>query len=119
MNEEIKIAWIDELLSGRWQQGKHRLRPEDNKYCCLGVLSELAARAGVGEWKSPGSRGHAHWTFHDASNGIQPWSPCELTDGIVRWADLDGSRATIGYLMTLNDNGASFAHIAEVIKDRL
>jgi hypothetical protein len=36
----IKI-WTDALLSGKYEKGQRRLK-RDGKYCCLGVLCELA-----------------------------------------------------------------------------
>jgi len=41
MNPEIKQKWIVALRSGEYNQGKGYLCI-NNKYCCLGVLSEIA-----------------------------------------------------------------------------
>lgn len=42
MNKELKDKWVEALRSGRYQQGKFRLkRPEDNTFCCLGVLCDI------------------------------------------------------------------------------
>lgn len=47
MNEEIKEQWTDALESGEYEQGYGQLVTGDGKHCCLGVLCELAHKAGV------------------------------------------------------------------------
>lgn len=46
MNPEIKAQWLAALRSGEYRQGKHVLHNVDeNTYCCLGVLCDLAVKA--------------------------------------------------------------------------
>lgn len=48
--EEVRAAWATALESGEYEQGKRTLAQMDGtgvKYCCLGVLCELAAQAGM------------------------------------------------------------------------
>ena len=40
MDKKLKARWIKALESGRYKQGKGRLKKED-RYCCLGVLREV------------------------------------------------------------------------------
>lgn len=47
MNSDVKNLWIDALLSGKYKQGHNALKDESGKYCCLGVLCELAVTANV------------------------------------------------------------------------
>ena len=47
MNQEIKARWIAALKSGEYIQGTKVLRSVDNRFCCLGVLCELAVKEGV------------------------------------------------------------------------
>jgi hypothetical protein len=49
MKQEIKAQWIAALRSGEYQQGPGQLRDGD-QMCCLGVLCDLAAKAGIGRW---------------------------------------------------------------------
>ena len=47
MNKKLKAKWIKTLLSGEYVQGKEYLRRRaggstPTKYCCLGVLCEVA-----------------------------------------------------------------------------
>lgn len=55
MNPEIKAQWVAALRSGDYLQGVGSLRYEGGfdgsmRYCCLGVLCDLAVKAGVGAW---------------------------------------------------------------------
>lgn len=53
MNTHVKKLWINALRRGTYQQGRYHLRLEATeaipytRYCCLGVLTELARRRGV------------------------------------------------------------------------
>lgn len=51
MKPEIKKLWVKALRSGEYEQGTHQL-VKDNKYCCLGVLCEIAHKSGVVELKT-------------------------------------------------------------------
>lgn len=59
MNPEIKERWVAALRSGEYQQGFGQLRVRNYeasigeplyRYCCLGVLCDLAAQDAVGHW---------------------------------------------------------------------
>lgn len=44
INPEVKKLWVEALRSGKYQQGKHKLKiifPGSICHCCLGVLCEL------------------------------------------------------------------------------
>ena len=47
MKQEIAKRLAAELRSGKYEQGQMHLRTRDNKFCCLGVLCELAIEDGV------------------------------------------------------------------------
>jgi len=51
MDPDIKAQWVAALRSGEYKQGEKALAILDGddgpKYCCLGVLCELAEKAGV------------------------------------------------------------------------
>lgn len=54
MKLALKNQWIENLRSGRFKQGHHRLRRLDNTYCCLGVLCETLRENGLNvEWVEP------------------------------------------------------------------
>lgn len=50
-NQEVVRAWAAALRSGKYQQGRNNLctiaTDGTRRYCCLGVLAELAVEAGV------------------------------------------------------------------------
>jgi hypothetical protein len=50
MKPEIKAIWIAALRNGEYTQTTGTLR-NDQGYCCLGVLCDLHAKAGLGEWE--------------------------------------------------------------------
>lgn len=53
MDKRIKALWIGALRGGEYAQGVGRLRSkETDKFCCLGVLCDLASKEGVGDWRS-------------------------------------------------------------------
>jgi len=39
---ELQRNWLDALRSGKYEQGQGFLKDKHNRYCCLGVLCELA-----------------------------------------------------------------------------
>lgn len=45
MKAAVKKAWVAALRSGKYKQGRGKLRTADNKFCCLGVLCNLHAQA--------------------------------------------------------------------------
>lgn len=47
MNPEIKALWLAALRSGDYKQGQGVLRDGADNFCCLGVLTDLAVKAGV------------------------------------------------------------------------
>jgi hypothetical protein len=76
---EVRSAWADALESGKYKQGHERLRDGD-KFCCLGVLCDLAAQAGVGVWEEEG--------YFNASESRFGRSNVALPDPVVEWAGL-------------------------------
>lgn len=46
MDPAIKAEWVKRLRSGDYEQGKRHLNA-NGRYCCLGVLCEIAVEAGI------------------------------------------------------------------------
>lgn len=115
MNPEIKAKWIAALKSGEYEQGRGGLALQavcgDVRYCCLGVLCDLAAKEGVvnAEWS-----GREGW--YDGNTSYPPSS-------VALWAGLETSNARIPSLglslAELNDSGASFSSVARIIEEHL
>lgn len=96
MNPEIKQRWIEALRSGKYKQGKGRLKAADGALCCLGVLSELSGIPYAGE------------------EGLLPTE-------IVGWAGLSERNPFAGQcsLAAENDRGTAFPEIADLIEKYL
>lgn len=120
MNPEIKAQWVAALRSGEYEQGTGRLHRGDT-FCCLGVLCDLAIKAGapgVEEFRRPTE-------IVSTYNGLQLILP-----GSVReWAGLDscnpilvdesGSESEYHPVSIFNDNGTTFNEIADLIEAQL
>jgi hypothetical protein len=103
MNQEIKTKWLEALRSGAYQQGRTYLRT-DNKYCCLGVLCDLHAKATNTEWI------HNYVISADAYLN----ATCLLPGKVGCWAGLDSEDTDP--LIHMNDNGEPFSQIATFIE---
>lgn len=113
MRKDVMIKWIAALRSGKYVQGRQRLKTVPGttgvaEHCCLGVLCEvlgMKSRPNLG----PGNIVH---TFGRGSCTYLPPT-------VVRKA---GMKTSIGYvntsvdLVALNDNGTSFEEIANLIE---
>lgn len=93
MNAELKDAWIEALRGGEYRQGRYRLKAHDGRFCCLGVLCDIAGR----KW----TRGNKTGVF-----------PRE-----VRLAGV--SRIQAEDLASMNDTGETFTEIADYIEETL
>jgi hypothetical protein len=118
MNPERKQLLVDALRSGKYEQTHGTLRDaEECSFCVLGVACELFRQeAGLGEWTSDGAFRIAKEEETDGLPGVvQDWfgfdgyggRVCEdsLGDGIDLWE--------------LNDNGKTFADLADLIEREL
>lgn len=126
MRPTIRDMWADALESGDYDQCKGALTIEtDGKkaHCCLGVLTELAAEAGVTQRaESPGSLTGLIAYSDGTSLGATALPPRAVMD----WAGLDESNPHVDYagsrfaLAHLNDElGLSFAEIAQLVRTQL
>lgn len=123
MNEEIKAEWVKRLRDGR-RQGKGYLEVQHSdgskSQCCLGVLCEIAKEQGVVEKAIvvDSLEDGPSYVKYDYHAGILPphvadWAGLSRTDLSVSMAEGQQS------LTTLNDNGASFEDIADLIEEHL
>lgn len=102
MNGELKAKWLEALRSGKYKQGRGRLRDESNQFCCLGVLCDVG---GLGAW------GIDDGGYFYEVNGWKSTLVPPASDVIDRYeADL----------MALNDgNRLSFKEIADWIEENI
>jgi hypothetical protein len=126
MNPDVKAKWLEALRSGEYEQATGALKVMDDdvvdgddivsSFCCLGVLCDIS---GLGEWK-----GTSYWV------GLWP-AASALPKPVYEWAglpdgnpcispmeckDADSEGDIIETLADLNDSGASFEQIANVIE---
>lgn len=92
MDQKIKKEWVKALRSGEYKQGRGRLKCGD-EYCCLGVLGRVIK---IDE--------------NDLCRGmLDVKEMCKI--GLSAW--------DAGYLAQANDEGRSFAKIADYIEETL
>lgn len=116
MNEKIKAKWLKALRGGKYRQGKSALQTIDGKFCCLGVLCDLHAKATGRKWQKPASEdGHPKYMrSHDF-----------LPATVRKWAGMDNDNGELpdseSYesLAVANDEGVGFPHIARLIEKHL
>ena len=108
MNSSVKQIWINALRSGKYEQGQGSLN-EDGKFCCLGVLTDLFIRETNQEWEEHYDNCFA---FED--------SFCFLPPSVQEWARLNNAPQVNGRsLPMINDEGASFEELADLIEEHL
>lgn len=110
MNQKIKKLWTSALRSGKYKQGKGGLchgGPQGTRYCCLGVLSDLAVKNKVCS-RRIAFRGNAF-----------------LNQPIINWAGLRSENPSINnyglveYNDGLNIEQKTFKEIADLIDKNL
>lgn len=116
MNPDIKAQWVAALRSGEYKQGQRALS-HSGRYCCLGVLCELAVKAGAIERVT---RTDGTYLYGSGENG---WL---LPSEVVDWAGVGSGnpRANGHELFAYNDGVAgvrrhTFTEIADLIEEHL
>jgi hypothetical protein len=143
MNAAVKEKWLEQLRSDTIVQATGNLKkvleendyeswdwtepaPEDVKcgYCCLGVLCEIAIGDAIIEaavqghdqdpysWRTESSEGTTYYDFW-RYGGNEDMPPNQVYD----WAGVHSEIG--GYLASANDQGSSFAEIADWIEKYL
>lgn len=136
MKAEVANKWVKALRSGKYKQGKHALKYKSERgvvrHCCLGVLcelyqkdheSKLATGKIVGSNPDPDLPKGAVGMHFDEEDVLLPakvrrWAGMKSTDGSFL---KDGKRCFPDddlSLAEMNDGGANFKRIADVIKSR-
>lgn len=103
MNPQVKEMWVKALRSGEYQQGRGELitmTDEHTKYCCLGVLCDLAMKEGIVNLQ-PATRYTQYeqrirnffGTEHEHNNGLAKFEI--LPPSVVHWAGLEDSNPAV------------------------
>lgn len=124
MKTEIKERWLEALRSGDYEQGTRTLRNANDHFCCLGVLCDLAEQEGVvtHEIAAPGRYAY---TGAEAYDEWRSSSTTTLPTAVAKWAGLDWNNPSViagdeeRSLAGINDEGASFSEIADLIEEHL
>lgn len=115
-NKQVIRQWVDALRSGQYEQGTGGLANGSRgtvKYCCLGVLSELAYQAGVTERTDDGSGGF----YYDSNGGYLPATAAQWAGIPCAWGHTDVDLGGGATAACLNDDGHSFGEIADIIEE--
>ncbi len=141
MNENIKSRWVAALRSGNYSQARGRLESESH-YCCLGVLCEIAVKDNIVD-KYKTAEGSLYASFSDPIDrgtavlpiAVMEWAGLPTDDPnpavILRHDEIPPSISKHDYgdvflstgdgktnLASLNDNGATFEEIADIIEKK-
>lgn len=125
MKPEVKTIWVEALKSGEYKQGRgslHYTVGTDDLFCCLGVLCDLAVKAGIIPAPTVDKSALSDVTYYYDGNGFT------LPEPVQDWAEIDANGrlpkeseypANNNYLSKQNDGGVSFERIAGMIEDQL
>lgn len=114
MRADRAKLWVEELRSGKYEQAQASLRTEDDKFCCLGVLCELAVAEGILE--PPTLQGFSR-DYYYQSDGFK--TSTYLPESVQKWAGMStraGEFNVNDSLAERNDNGMDFNGIADLIE---
>lgn len=107
-NQKTRVTkLIAALRGGKYKQGKRRLRPTADTYCCFGVACDLSRKD---EWHLIGEE----YVYID-TGAILPESVIEF----YGFADDEGVHfldGTTFMLVEMNDTGSTFPQIADRIE---
>ncbi len=127
MNEDVKRKWLKALRSGDYPQ-THGILHDEEGFCCLGVLCDLAVEGGVVDppkkidYISHDRKGqHVEKTYY--VYGEEKWREL-LPRKVMAWAGLVAPnplvKSKLGLTLSgLNDRGRSFKQIANIIERQL
>ena len=112
MDQLVKKEWVKALRSGDFKQGRGALL-KNEKYCCLGVLCEIAEDVGFDLEKRPNTRFPNLINFGEDNAFLPPI--------VALWSELDSCNPSVNeiFLSRHNDAGDSFKEIADLIEKYL
>ena len=134
MKSEIKERWLTALRSGKYEQSKDALKSPEG-YCCLGVLCDVVKGDLNINWENFDTITHDSIYEILGERSVLPsivMNYCKLNnknpffeldnlaiDYLKSICDDDVNLEYIGNLAELNDAGANFNFIADVIERNL
>lgn len=130
MVPEIKEEFLVALRSGKYKQGQSYLRDSEDCYCCLGILCEIAVRRGVipeptirdeaAPIDSDGTPKKVYFYVNDPKDFWENESRSVLPKVVMSWSGIETEMGSFDgtSLASLNDNGKSFAEIADIVEEK-
>lgn len=111
MDPKVKVLWVTALRSKEYVQCRGALR-QNGKWCALGVLIDLAMKAGVRLTETVDAASGSY--LYDGNGGSLP-------EPVRRWAGLRNGDAWVGgeSVASANDHGMPFDGIANLIEAHL
>lgn len=116
MDQTLKAKWVEALRSGKYRQGKGRLRDDEDRMCCLGVCADIFAPSG---WRR--LRAESRWFSYSDGDALRY---CRLPDSTREALGLTGEQEN--GLIDRNDgtggftgNPQTFEQIADYIEQNL
>lgn len=112
MKKEVADKWVAALRSGKYKQSTGVLRHAGG-FCCLGVLCEVAIEEGIPLVVEKRGYGYNAITYNDSSH--------LLPRAVLSWAEMRWDDGTFlgrvrKSLVQMNDHGATFEEIANIIE---
>lgn len=116
MDAKVKAEWLACLRDGSYKQTKYALQDLDNHFDAVGVLVDRAVSAGV--LPAPIRRDREGgmffgYTYQDDNHVTATRCP----KAVYEWAGI--GYWTCNHIQSMNDNGKSFAQIADWIEENL
>jgi hypothetical protein len=107
VDRELVKDWITALRSGEYEQGKDRLRPTPDTYCCLGVAADVAIKTG----KLPFAWNGAALHVNNEEWGVELSLPTEYDDVFGFGLHSQGTLSSMN-----DDEEKTFPEIADYIE---
>jgi len=119
MKKAIMEKWVKALRSGKFEQTQHVLH-DNNGYCCLGVLCELAPNTEFSQ-KTAGDTGGFLIEGTEVEEEVEETYSSVLPPSVMNWAGMFScTGGPQGWqkesLASMNDKGKSFTEIADIIE---
>lgn len=126
MDPTVKTEWLAALRSGDYKQGRRALN-KDGEFCCLGVLCDLAVKAGktVAEKFDEDEADYTYYGQYRSTSflpqEVAGWAKISHRGHLPTPVDAPGRYPEDGQARTLaeaNDRGMTFAEIADIIEEQ-
>ena len=140
MNPEIKQKWLNALRSGEYPQARKSLR-NGNGFCCLGVLCDIYSKETNKSWTRYDADREVYVPFDELRDKVEDLYDYLhmdeeheiLPQSVMNWAGLESGSPEVEVnndefdgigslkieLVSLNDEGGTFARIADLIEKSL